>query len=1049
MKELFTNKKKLFSFIVLLLIVLCRQTAVAQNQKVTGNVTDAAGSPLPGVTVSVKGTIKAIATDVNGNFQLQVSPGQSTLSVAMIGFITQDIVVTPGQSVKIILAESVSQLKEVVVVGYGSVTKKEITGAVAVIKARDINNMAVRSAADILQGKASGVTVAQSSGSPGSASVVRIRGIGSINGSNDPLYVVDGLPQTDINYLNPGDIESLAVHKDASVAAIYGSRAANGVIIITTKSGSKNDKVIVAYDGYMGFQSPGKRPHMLNAQEFIAYKNLAATNAGATKQLDFSTQTNIDSVLRFVGANTGPDGTDWWNEITRYNAPMQNHNISVSGGSKAVSFLSSLAYLDQKGIIQGSDYQRISWRNNIKSQISTRVKLSSNFGVIYEGRHTLDENNPFTGTIFSAITADPITPVYRNNLQGLPSFLNIINANYEPTNPFSQYSGLLYSNKRNPVAQIERLRQNKYETLSLKGGITADVQLVKTLSFQTRVGMDIQRALAQGFSPQYYLNSFDNAANATVSNNSFTSNYFVTESTLNYDQTWDKFHVTALGGVSAEVTKVSQFGASIQGFVNNDPDQRVISAGTINPQVTGYPYSNSLQSYFGRIGFDYDGKYIVAGNIRRDGSSRFADSYRWGTFPSVSAAWRFTEEDYFKQKQNGWLTDGKLRASYGLIGNQNIGNGAYLSTYGSGIYDRYEFGDPNTPYIGAGRQSTGNAVLKWETSKQLDIGLDLSFFSGKLNVTADYFDKKVDDMLLIVPLPSTLGYPTSPYTNAGNMQNKGWEFELAYSNSAGAFTYSLSGNLSAYRNKVTKLGNGEPIFATAHLGEVFTKTEVGMPVGYYYGYVTNGIFQNAQQVEDGPQRETASPGDIRFKDLNSDGVLDANDRTIIGNPWPDFVYGFTVNAAYKGFDVSMFLQGSQGNDVMNIQRYDTESGTGYYNATKGFLEKSWSGEGSTDRYHKISQKQGLNNSVSDYFVEDGSYLRMKNLQLGYNFSNVLLKNSKVKQLRLYIGAQNLFTVTGYSGLDPEIGSADPKLTGIDQGYYPQAKTFMIGINAKF
>ncbi|MEO6148540.1 MAG: TonB-dependent receptor [Mucilaginibacter sp.] len=1050
MKELFTSKNKLLSFMVILLMLLCRQTVLAQDQKVTGNVTDVSGAPLPGVTVSVKGTTKAIATDANGDFQLQVAPGQNTLSIAMIGFTTQDVAVTAGQNIKVVLAESISQLKEVVVVGYGSVTKKEITGAVSVIKASQINNMPVRSVADILQGKASGVTVAQSSGSPGSASVVRIRGIGSINGSTDPLYIVDGLPQTDINYLNPNDIETIAVHKDASVAAIYGSRASNGVIIITTKSGSKNDKVTIAYDGYYGFQSPWKRPHMLNAKEFIAYKNQAATNAGAAKQLDFSTQTNIDSVLRFVGATTGPDGTDWWNEITRYNAPVQNHNISVSGGGKAVSFLSSLAYLDQKGIIQGSDYERISWRNNINSQVSKRLKLSSNFGVIYEERRTVDENNPFTGTIFSAMTADPITPVYRNNLQGLPSFLNIINANYEPTNPFSQYAGLLYSNKRNPVAQIERLRQSNYETLSIKGGITAEVQILKTLSFISRGGMDLQRGLAKGFSPQYYLNSFDNANTNTVSNNSYTSNYFVTENTLNYDQTFGKYHVTALGGISAEATNVSQFGASIQGFVNNDVDMRVISAGTINPQVTGYPYSNAIASYFGRVGFDYDGKYIVAGNIRRDGSSRFGDGYRWGTFPSVSAAWRFTEEGYFKEQQGtNWLTDGKLRASYGLIGNQNIGGGAYLSTYGNSIYDRYEFGDENTPYIGSGRQTTGNEVLKWETSKQLDVGLDLSLFSGKLNFTADYFDKKIDNMLLIVPLPSTLGYPTSPYTNAGNMQNKGWEFELAYNNNSGAFKYSLSGNISAYRNKVTKLGNGEPIFATAHLGEVFTKTEVGMPVGYYYGYVTNGIFQNAQQVEDGPQRETASPGDIRFKDINGDDVLDANDRTIIGNPWPDFVYGFTVNAAYKGFDLSVFLQGSQGNDVMNIQRYDTESGTGYYNATKGFLEKSWSGEGSTDQYHKISQKQGLNNSVSDYFVEDGSYLRVKNVQLGYNFADTFLQKLKVKQFRVYVGAQNLLTVTGYSGLDPEIGSADPKLTGIDQGYYPQARTFMIGINAKF
>jgi TonB-linked SusC/RagA family outer membrane protein len=1048
MRRLFTNKKKLMGFIGLLFLLVCQQTIMAQ-QLVQGIVTDVSGGPLPGATVIVKGTKNATSTDINGKFRLQLTTGESTLSASMLGFETNDFKAIPGQFVTLVLKLSLSNLKEVVVVGYGSTTKKEITGAVSVIKASDIDNMPVTSVADILQGKTSGVTVSQSSGSPGSASVVRIRGIGSINGSTDPLYIVDGLPQTDINYLNPNDIESIAVHKDASVAAIYGSRASNGVIIITTKSGSKDDKVTVSYDNYIGFQSPWKRPQMLSAAEFIKYKNLAATNAGAAKLFDFSTQLNIDSVLRFVAANTGPNGTDWWNEITHYNAPMQSHNLSVSGGGKAVSYLSSLSYLNQEGIINGSDYKRVSWRNNVNSQINSRVKLNTNLGLIYEGRHVIDENNPFTGTIFSAMAADPITPVFRNNLQGLPSFLNGINMGYEPNNVFSQYAGILYSNKRNPVAQIDRLKQSLYETLSIKGGVTADVKILKTLSFQTRAGMDLNRSLSNGFTPKYSLNAFDKETFNTVSNGSFTSNYFVSENTLNYDQSWGKYHFTALGGVSAEVTKVSLFNAAIQGLVNNDVDMRILSAGTVNPSASGYPYSNSLNSYFGRVGFDYAGKYIVAANIRRDGSSKFADGYRWGTFPSVSAAWRFTEEDYFKENTVNWLSDGKIRASYGLIGNQNIGSGAYLSTYGSSIYDRYVFGDPNTNYIGAGRISIGNSVLQWETSKQLDIGLDLSLLNDRLNFTADYFDKKVENMLMIVPLPTALGYPSSPYSNAGNMQNKGYEFDLSYHNNVGGLKYKISGNISAYRNKVTKLGNGEPIFSTAHLGEVITKTEVGMPIGYYYGYVTNGIFQNAAQVEGSPQRDVSSPGDIRFKDLNGDGVLDAKDRTLIGNPWPDFVYGLTTNVNYKGIDVSLFFQGSQGNDVMNIKRYDTESGTGYYNAPKGFLEQSWSGEGTTDKFHKISQNQGLNGSVSDYFVENGSYLRLKNLQLGYTFRNMVLQKIKMNNLRLFVGGQNLFTVTGYSGLDPEIGSSDPKLTGIDQGFYPQARTFTIGVNEKF
>ena len=1047
MKNFFTSKKRLLCFVITLLMVLWQQSIMAQNQQITGKVSDLRGEPLPGVTVTVKGTTKAVSTDLKGKFQIQLTSDGNTLVLSMIGFNTKEVLVSGKEDLNIVLEESVSELKEVVVVGYGSVTKKEITGAVSVIKSSQITNMPVRSASDILQGKAAGVTVAQSSGSPGSASIVHIRGIGSINGSSEPLYVVDGLPQNDINYLNPNDIETIAVHKDASVAAIYGSRASNGVVIVTTKSGAKNDKITVSYDNYTGFQSAWKRPEMLNAQEFITYKNLGAKNAEAAVQTDFSSQIKIDSVLRFVNSNTGINGTDWWKEISKNNASIQSHNLSVSGGNKTVSLLSSLGYLNQNGIINGSDYERLSWRNNINSQISKVIKISSNFGIIYEGRRTVDENNSFTGTIFSAITADPITPVFRNNLVDQPTFLNGIDAGYEPNNPFSQYSGLLYSNKRNPVAQIERLRQSKFELVNIKGGFTADVKIFKPLTFQSRIGMDLSRALSSGFSPQFSLNAFDNSIFNTVSSYSWNTNYFVLENTLTFDERFGKSHVTALGGTSAEVNKVSQYGASIQGLVNNDVDMRILSAGTLNPSASGYNYSSAINSYFGRIGYDYEGKYIVAGNIRRDGSSRFADGYRWGTFPSVSAAWRFTEESFFNEKLKNWFTDGKLRASYGLIGNQNIGGGAYLSTYGN-TFGRYLFGNENA-VIGAGRASSGNPVLRWETSKQLDLGLEMTFLNGKIGFIADYFDKKIDNMLLIVPLPSTLGYPNSPYSNAGNMQNKGWEFELSYKDAVGDFSYSIDGNISAYRNKVTKLGNGEPIFATARLDEVITKTEVGMPVGYYYGYLTNGIFQNAKQVEDSPQRDVSVPGDVRFKDINGDGILDANDRTLIGNPWPEFVYGLTTNTSYKGFDLSLFFQGSQGNDVMNMQRYDTESGTGYYNSTKGFLEKSWSGEGSTDKFHIISQKQGLNNSVSDYFVENGSYLRLKNVQLGYKISNKYLQRAKISPIRVFVGGQNLLTITGYSGLDPEIGSTDPKLTGVDQGYYPQARTLMIGVNAKF
>ncbi|WP_448959883.1 SusC/RagA family TonB-linked outer membrane protein [Larkinella arboricola] len=1021
--------------------------AERQDRSLSGRVTDEKGEALPGVSIVIKGTQKGTVTDADGRYQIAVPEGDVTLIFSFVGYTAQEMAVGSESVLDVKLNADVKALSEVVVVGYGSVSKKDVTGAVSTIEGDDIRNMPVRTATDVLQGKAAGIQVTQSSGSPGSMGVVRIRGIGSINGENQPLYIVDGLPQSGIGWLNPNDIQSMDIHKDASAAAIYGSRASNGVVIITTKRGSKKEAASVSYDAYYGVQSPWKRPNMLNAEEFITYKNRAATAAGAALPANFSTPQNIEAVLRFVNANTGPNGTDWWKQITHYNAPIQSHNLTVTGGTQNLDFATSLGYMDQQGIVRGSDYDRISWRNNLNAQISNRIKLGTNFALVYESRRNIDENNPYTGTIFSAMTADPITPVYRNNLTEVPSFLGTIMSGYQANNPFSQYAGILYSNKPNPVAQIERMRQSIWEGISLKGGANLEVKIVEPLKFRSNFGVDIQRSLSKGFSPQYDLNAYDRSVLNSVSNYSWWTNYFVWENVLTFDQMWDKHHVTALAGTSAELTKGLEYGASKQGIVNNEEDMRIINAATINPGASGYQASNSLNSYFGRVSYGYDGKYILTANIRRDGTSRFAQEYRWGTFPSVSAAWNFTREDFVQNATSQWLSNGKLRVSYGSIGNQNVGGGAYLSTYGN--TNRYLFGDNTTPYLGAGRISIGNPLLQWETSTQTDVGLDLTLFAGKLDFTVDYFHKGIDNMLLIVPLPTTLGFPNFPWSNAGKMINKGWEFAVGHENKIGDFQFNARATFSTVRNKVATLGGGEPIYSTAHLGETITKTEEEMSVGYYFGWMTDGIFQTQEEVNNSPQKGLSTPGDLRFKDINGDGLLNANDRVKIGNPWPDFIYGLTLNASYKGFDLSAFFQGSQGNDVMNILRYDTEAGTGWYNAPKGFLEKAWNGPGSTNKYYKISQNAGLNTNVSDYFVEDGSYMRLKNLQLGYNLPNGVLQSLKIKQARFYIGSQNLFTITKYSGLDPEMGSTDPKLMGIDQGYFPQARTFMFGINARF
>lgn len=1035
---------------LLAVFVLAPVWAQNSGRIISGKVVDESGEPLAGAVVMINGdSSSAVGTDIDGKFSIAATSGKNVLTVSMIGFRTASVDAVPGQSIEIVAQQDSYELEGVVFTGYSAIAKKDMTGAVGVVGGKELKAMPVTSVNDVLQGKVAGLTITSTSGTPGAGSVARIRGIGSITGSTSPLYIVDGLPQNGIDYLNPNDIESIAVHKDASVAAIYGSRGANGIIVVTTKNGQNSERMSVSYDGYAAWQSPWKRPYMLNAEQYIQYKNLAADNAGQERIPAFATQERIDAVLNFVRKNTGENGTDWWNEIINRNAFMQNHNVSLSGGSKNVGIMSSLAYTGQDGIVKGTMYQRISWRNNFNAKISKRISLKGNFNIINEKRHLVDENNPFTGTIFTAMGADPITPVFRNNLVEVPALLSQIMDGYEADNLYSQYSGILFSNKRNPVAQIQRMRQSTYDYLYIMGGADLEIKFCDFLKFDSRFGMNLSRSAVDGFQPKYRLNANDYTNESSVTANTSRSDYYVWEQLLSYEQSAGKFKWGALLGTSAELTNGSFVDASVEGLPDNNPDMAVMAAGTINAKVGGYPYSSSLLSFFGGVNFDYGSKYLVSANLRYDGSSKFAKGHKWGLFPSVSAAWRFSGEEFMKSA-GSWLSDGKIRASYGHIGNQNIGGGAYMSTWGSTIYDRYNFGSPSTAVIGAGVTSVGNPELMWETSRQFDVGLDLSFFNNSLDFVVDYFVKNIDNMLMQEPQPTTLGLISYPYANVGSMKNEGWEFGINYRKGFGDWFLTASANISTYRNKVKSLGNGDAIYGYAYNKNVVTKTEVGKPVGYFYGYVTNGIFQNAEQVEGSPQRETAVPGDVRYKDLNNDDVIDDKDRTMIGSPWPDFVYGITLGAAWKGFDFNLFIQGSQGNDVMNMTLLDFESGTGYMNARSDYLSRAWSGEGSTDRYHRISARQEGNLLVSDYFLEDGSYARIKNVQLGYDFCNrVIKKNKIISQCRLYLSAQNLFTFTNYSGLDPEIGSSNATVNGIDSGFYPQARVWTVGLNLKF
>lgn len=642
---------------------------VSENQvskRIKGCIKDSSGEPIVGANVVEKGTTNGAITDIDGNFSIEVATG-AVLQISYIGYNTQDIRITDKTSYNVVLKEDAEVLDEVVVVGYGTMRKRDLTGAVSQLKGDEIADLPLRSASDALQGKAAGVTITSTSGTPGAMGTVRIRGVGTIN-DNDPLYVVDGLPQSGIGWLNPRDIESMEVLKDASAQAIYGARAANGVILITTKKGATGAsyKSTIDFDMMVGVQNAAKTYDMLDAEGFIKYKNMAYEASNKPLLDDFATPEKIESILSFLEKNGGRAGTNWWNEIKNANALSQNYNLSLSGGMDKLRYRSSFAYMKQDGIIKSTDYERLSGRLNLDSEVYKWLNVSLNTNVIYETRRTTDENNAYTSTVFSALTSDPITPAYRNNLVDIPDFLNDrIMGGYEPTNPFSQYTGILYSNKPNPLAQTERKGQNRWKGLTLKNNLSADIKLFPFLSFKSSLGLDLTRTSDEGFSPKYYLSGTDQVADAKVERGIGQRDFWVFENYFSYNDKFGDHAVSAMAGTSAEKERYETVKASKEGFVNNDYSQQIINAGTKNPGASGSVSYHTMNSYFGRVFYSYADRYMITANVRWDGSSNFADNHRWGVFPSVSGGWNFREESFIKETIGDWFSQGKLRAAWG------------------------------------------------------------------------------------------------------------------------------------------------------------------------------------------------------------------------------------------------------------------------------------------------------------------------------------------------------------------------------------------------
>lgn len=1026
--------------------------AVQQQKKnITGTIVDAAGVPVIGANIIEAGTTNGTITDVDGNFSLNVEEN-ATIRVSYIGYLDQQLNTSNQQSFNITLIEDTQALDELVVVGYGTMRKSDLTGALSQVSGEDLKNLPVRSVADALQGRTAGVMVTSTGGSPGTPPAVRVRGVGTVN-NNNPLYVVDGLPQTDIGWLSTNNIASMEILKDASATAIYGSRAANGVILISTNRGKTDEKTTITFDTYYGVQNPIKVYDMMNASQFMDYKNLANTNAGNSP---FFSETQKSEILQFLRSNFGSDqGTNWWKEVNHKNAAVQNYDISISGGSNSLSYHTNFSYMDQQGIIKGSDFERISWLTNIDNKINKWLQLSSNFGIIRQSRRNVLEESPGFNTAFIAFVADPISPVYRTGLTNIPSFLesSLFMNEIEPNNEYSWFAPIIYTNKENPVSQTRIREDNIWKDIAAKGGVTLKVDLLSSLTYNSRFNIDLYRGGSDGFTPKYYLDGEQFAVDATVSKYYQNSDYWVWDNTLTYSKNFNNRHqLTAMVGTSAEETKSEATSASRQGLVNNNLAQRILNAASKNPAASGWKSESAMQSVFTRIFYSYDNKYLFTANIRMDGSSNFGSGYKWGTFPSFSLGWNFSEENFMSSFEE--LSLGKLRLSWGEIGNQAIGGGAYLSTY-TGNWGYYLYGTNLTPQLFGGNNQMGNPEVQWETTEQLDLGVDLGFFNNSLSLNVDYFVKKTKDMLLQVPLPSYLGFPNNPWVNAGSIENKGLEIDMKYRNSVNDFNYSVGANLFTFKNEVISLGGGEPLYGGGWITVTTTKTEVGKPIGFFYGLKTDGIFQSAAEVqnyknsEGGLIQPTARPGDLRFVDIDGDGIVNANDRTDIGNPFPKFSYGFNFAFDYKGFDLQALFQGTYGNKIMNAKKIDMNSGVGWYNAPADLLEKAWSPTNPTNEQFQINTDNTNNLQVSDWLVEDGSYLRLKNVQLGYSLPKNLFPENTVSNIRLWLGGYNLITFTKYSGLDPEIGRSAPLSNGVDDGYYPQAKTIMVGLNITF
>lgn len=970
----------------------------SKEKEVRGIITDKTGEPLIGVSVTVKGTGKGTVTDMNGKWALSVSEG-SVLNFSYIGYSAETVKVGKSNSYNISLSEDNQLLDEVVVIGYGSMKRKDITTAVSVVSTADIDERPIIDAAQALQGKAAGIQVVQPSGAPGEGMSIRVRGATSVQASNEPLYIVDGMPNDNISSLSPADIESMQVLKDASSAAIYGARAANGVVLITTKRGKVGNPQ-VKFSAYVGLSQLGKKIDALNTEE---YKDLMKE----LKKYSNVAPTIPDSEKRYVD----------WTDMFFKTGLNQNYQLSVSNGTDKLRYFVSGGYTNEQGIIEKASFRRYNFRANIDNQHTKWLKMALNFAYTNTKGQEVNQSRSSmrAGSILSVINTPPFMQQWDNENPG-------------------QYDENAYGSRiLNPLAanSADNITSADY----LKGSLGFTFDILKGLQFKSTFGIDLSNNHWD-----YFLDpksTSDGRGTKGRVEESYSRNIeWLFENILTYDFSLKKHNFSLMGGATQQHAQYN--GAWLAGFdlADSYPNIHSISAANqIDKDACGSSASAwSLASFLGRIAYNYDSKYLLTMNFRADGSSRFAPGHRWGYFPSASAGWRVSSEKFMEPLKNV-IDDMKLRIGWGMNGNQSgIGNYSYLASMSASkvapTTENLYPGLAITPY------SAANTELTWEKTMQWNAGLDLTMFDSRVTLSVDAYYKKTKDLLLTVSLPDNVNLPGGITRNDGEMVNKGMEFSVSSQNLKGAFQWNTDFNISFNRNKLTKLGLNK-IYYYAEMYETRESAVIlkeGIPLGTFYGYVSEGV-----------DPET---GNIIYSDLNKNGSLDPGDRTEIGCAQPDFIYGMTNTFSYAGLNLSIFLQGSQGNDIFNASRIDTEGMFDFRNQSKAVLDH-WKRPGMITDIPRVGNIENSHNSTR--FVEDGSYLRLKTVTLSYDFNKKWLKKMHLSKLQAYVTGQNLLTLTKYSGYDPEVNAygADAVAQGVDYGTYPQSKALIFGLNVEF